>query len=84
MKNFPNCSIILSVHSINDSENTGGYANDYILGDGKSKEIGLLEIATFNHVLIKKNNGFIPSSNFVQFPEVRKESNIVYDQMPRT
>ena len=60
--------------------NTGGYANDYILGDGKSKEIGLLEIATFNHVLIKKNNGFIPSSNFVQFSEVRKESNIVYDQ----
>ena len=59
--------------------NTGGYANDYLIGDGKNKEIGLLEIATYNHVFLKKNNGFFPSSNYVQFEEVRKESSIAYD-----
>ncbi|MCL6002484.1 MAG: phospholipase B family protein [Candidatus Thermoplasmatota archaeon] len=59
--------------------NTGGYANDYLIGDGKNREIGLLEIATYNHVLVKKNNGYFPSSNIVQFDEVRSESNIKYD-----
>ncbi|MGC8546071.1 MAG: C45 family autoproteolytic acyltransferase/hydrolase [Thermoplasmata archaeon] len=61
------------------NDNTGGYSNDYLIGDGKNKEIGILEIASFNHVLMKKNNGYFASSNLVQFDEIRKESNIVYD-----
>ncbi len=59
--------------------NTGGYSNDYLMGDAREKEIGLLEIATHNHVLSKKNNGYFISSNMVQFDEVRRESNIKYD-----
>lgn len=38
-----------------------------------------MEILSYNYVLSKKNSGFFPSSNFVQFEEVRRESKIAHD-----
>ncbi|MEM3192753.1 MAG: hypothetical protein QW292_11880 [Candidatus Parvarchaeota archaeon] len=46
----------------------------------KVKEICFLEIITFNSATIKKKNGFIFSSNSVQFPRVRIEFNVIYDK----
>lgn len=59
--------------------NTGAYANDYLIGDAKEGKIALLEIATYNHILSVKSNGYFVSSNFVQYPEIRVESAIAYD-----
>ncbi|MEM3191609.1 MAG: hypothetical protein QW292_05840, partial [Candidatus Parvarchaeota archaeon] len=59
---------------------------DYIVEMEKVKEICFLEIITFNSVPIKKKNGFILSSNSVQFPgsvefpEGRIEFSVVYEE----
>ncbi len=72
-------SNIYEVASILSKDNTGAYANDYLIGDAKEKKIGLLELATYNHVFSVKSSGYFVSSNFVQRPEIREESLIVYD-----
>ncbi len=70
---------LYEVASILSRENTGAYANDYLIGDAREKKIGLLELATYDHVFSVKSNGYYVSSNLVQYPEVMKESSIVYD-----
>lgn len=57
--------------------NNGAYANDYLIG---SKDgIGLLELGTFNYAVVKKREGFIVSSNRVQFDNLEEEVKIEYD-----
>ncbi|MEM3193021.1 MAG: hypothetical protein QXJ62_07060 [Nitrososphaeria archaeon] len=46
----------------------------------KVKEICFSEIITFKSVLIKKKNGFILSSNSIQFPGGRIEFSVVYEE----
>ena len=70
---------LYQVANILSRENTGAYANDYLIGDAKEKKIGLLELATYDHVFSVKSNGYYVSSNLVQYPEIMKESSIVYD-----
>jgi pyrimidine operon attenuation protein/uracil phosphoribosyltransferase len=70
---------IYEVANIISRGNTGAYANDYLIGDAREKKIGILEIGTYNHVFSVKSNGYYVSSNLVQYPEIREESSIIYD-----
>ncbi|MEM4058523.1 MAG: C45 family autoproteolytic acyltransferase/hydrolase [Thermoplasmata archaeon] len=69
---------LYEVANILTKENTGAYANNYLIGDAREKKIGLLELATYNHVFSVKFNGYYVSSNLVQYPEIMGESSIQY------
>lgn len=53
--------------------NNGGYANDWLIGDRKTGEIGYLELGLKNTPLWKTKDGYFISSNFARDPEVLKE-----------
>lgn len=44
--------------------NTGGYANDWIIGDNKSGEIARLELGLKNQILERTKNGYFVGANF--------------------
>ena len=52
--------------------NNGGYANDWLIGDRKTGEIGYLELGLKNTPLWKTMDGYFISSNFARDPEVLK------------
>jgi len=57
--------------------NNGAYSNDYLIGTKEG--IGILELGTYNYATIKKREGYIVSSNRVQFDNLYEEVGIEYD-----
>jgi Phospholipase B len=53
--------------------NNGGYANDWLIGDRKTGEIGYLELGLKNTPLWRTKDGYFVSSNFARDPKVIKE-----------
>ena len=53
--------------------NNGGYANDWLIGDTKTGEIGRLELALKNPQLSRKFDGYYTGSNVAQSPKVRAQ-----------
>jgi hypothetical protein len=53
--------------------NNGGYANDWLIGDRKTGEIGYLELGLKNTPLWRTKDGYFVSSNFAQDPKVLSE-----------
>ena len=51
----------------------GGYANDWLIGDRKTGEIGYLELGLKHTPLWKTKDGYFVSSNFAQDPQVLKD-----------
>lgn len=58
--------------------NSGGYADDWLIGDIRTGEIAWLELGTFNHKLERTRNGVFIGSNIAMSPEVRSETNLDY------
>lgn len=54
-------------------KNNGGYANDWLLGDNKTGEIGRLELGLKNHFLERTKDGFFVGSNFPVNEKLIKE-----------
>jgi hypothetical protein len=51
----------------------GGYANDWLIGDRKTGEIGYLELGLKHTPLWKTKDGYFVSSNFARDPQVLKD-----------
>jgi phospholipase B-like protein len=59
--------------------NNGGYANDWLIGDGKTGEIAYLELGLKNTPLWRSKDGYFVSSNFARDPKVLKEDTPEFD-----
>jgi hypothetical protein len=59
--------------------NNGGYANDWLIGDSKTGEIGYLELGLKNTPLWRTKDGYFISSNFARDPEVLKFDTPTFD-----
>ncbi len=53
--------------------NNGGYANDWLIGDRKTGEIGYLELGLKNTPLWRTKDGYFISSNFPRDPKLIQE-----------
>src|SRR5438874_13747481 len=53
--------------------NNGGYANDWLIGDRKTNEVGYLELGLKHAPLCRFKDGYFISSNFARDPQVIKE-----------
>lgn len=53
--------------------NNGGYANDWLIGDRKTGEIGYLELGLKNTPLWRTKDGYFVSSNFARDPKVLRD-----------
>ena len=53
--------------------NNGGYANDWLIGDIKTGEIGYLELGLKNTPLWRTKDGYFISSNFARDPKLIKQ-----------
>jgi len=57
-------------------DNSGAYANSWLIGDTKTGEIALLELGLKNHNLEKKKNGYFAGSNVAEnIKLLRQETN---------
>ncbi len=62
--------------------NSGAYANSWLLGDIKTNEIARLELGLKHHSLEKKTTGYISGSNVTDNIEIlREETNAPYDDI---
>jgi hypothetical protein len=52
--------------------NNGGYANDWLLGDNKTGEIGLFELGLKEHSVRRTKDGYFVGSNFPVDPKLAK------------
>ena len=59
--------------------NNGGYANDWLIGDRKTGEIGYLELGLKNTPLWRTKDGYFVSSNFARDPQLIHEEASAYD-----
>ncbi len=59
--------------------NNGGYANDWLIGDRKTGEIGYLELGLKNTPLWRTKDGYFVSSNFARDPKLIKEETSSFD-----
>jgi len=59
--------------------NNGGYANDWLIGDRKTGEIGYLELGLKNTPLWRSKDGYFVSTNFARDPQVLKEETPEFD-----
>jgi hypothetical protein len=59
--------------------NNGGYANDWLIGDRKTGEIGYLELGLKNTPLWRSKDGYFVSSNFARDPAVIKDETEGFD-----
>jgi len=59
--------------------NNGGYANDWLIGDRKTGEIGYLELGLKNTPLWRTKDGYFVSSNFARDPELIKNETDGFD-----
>lgn len=64
---------------IMETDNNGAYANDWLLGDRKTGEIGYLELGLTHWKLWKKKNGYFVSSNFARLPSLIKDETVGYN-----
>ncbi len=64
---------------IMETGNNGGYANDWLIGDRKTGEIGYLELGLTHVKLWKKKNGYFVSSNFARLPGLIKYETVGYN-----
>ena len=63
-------------------DNSGAYANSWLLGDIKTNEIARLELGLKHHSLEKKKNGYFSGSNVTENIKVlREETKAVYDDI---
>ena len=65
--------------SIIKDGNNGGYANDWLIGDRKTGEIGYLELGLKNTPLWRSKDGYFVSTNFARDPQVLKEETPEFD-----
>ncbi|MHA1836202.1 MAG: C45 family autoproteolytic acyltransferase/hydrolase [Candidatus Odinarchaeia archaeon] len=61
------------------TDNNGGFACDWLVGDAKTNEILWLELGTKHHALKRTKNGFFIGSNVALDPKVRSETTADYD-----
>jgi hypothetical protein len=62
--------------------NSGAYANSWLLGDIKTGQIARLELGLKHHCLEKKSDGYFSGSNVADSIEVlREETNAAYDDL---
>jgi hypothetical protein len=59
--------------------NSGGYANDWLIGDRKTGEIAYLELGLKNTPLWRTKDGYFVSSNFARDPKLIKEETDGFD-----
>src|SRR6202046_965822 len=59
--------------------NNGGYANDWLIGDRKTGEIGYLELGLKNTPLWRTKDGYFVSSNFARDPKLIREETDGFD-----
>ena len=59
--------------------NNGGYANDWLIGDRKTGEVGYLELGLKNTPLWRTKDGYFISSNFARDPELMKTETPEFD-----
>jgi hypothetical protein len=59
--------------------NNGGYANDWLIGDRKTGEIGYLELGLKNTPLWRSSDGYFVSSNFARDPQLMKTETPDFD-----
>ncbi len=59
--------------------NNGGYANDWLIGDRKTGEIGYLELGLKNTPLWRSKDGYFVSSNFARDPKLMKDETPDFD-----
>jgi Phospholipase B len=64
--------------------NNGGYANDWLIGDRKTGEIGYLELGLKNTPLWRTKDGYFVSSNFARDPKLIREEASAYDPNDRS
>lgn len=64
---------------IMETDNNGAYANDWLLGDSRTGEIGYLELGLTHWKLWKKSNGYFVSSNFPRLPLLIKDETVGYN-----
>lgn len=55
------------------TDNNGGYANDWLIGDTKTNEVAKLELGLINHPVWRSKDTAIIGSNFPQDPKLIKE-----------
>ena len=65
--------------SIIKDGNNGGYANDWLIGDRKTGEVGYLELGLKNTPLWRSKDGFFISSNFARDPALIREETEKFD-----
>lgn len=65
--------------SIMREGDNGGYANDWLIGDRKTGEIGYLELGLKNTPLWRKKDGYFISSNFARDPQLIKNETDGFD-----
>ncbi len=65
--------------SIIEEGNNGGYANDWLIGDRKTGEIGYLELGLKNTPLWRSKDGYFVSSNFARDAKMLKEETPKFD-----
>lgn len=65
--------------AIMEKGNNGGYANDWLVGDRKTGEIGYLELGLKHVKLWKKKNGYFVSANFARDPGLIEDETEGYD-----
>src|ERR1019366_3122175 len=53
--------------------NNGGYANNWLIADRKTNEVGSLELGLKNAALQRTKDGFFVGSNFPNDPKLIKE-----------
>jgi len=64
---------------IMETGNNGGYANDWLIGERKTGEIGYLELGLTHVKLWKKKSGYFVSSNFARLPGLIQDETVGYD-----
>jgi hypothetical protein len=65
--------------SIIKDGNNGGYANDWLIGDRKTGEVGYLELGLKNTPLWRTKDGYFVSSNFARDPDMIKTETPGFD-----
>lgn len=62
--------------------NNGGYANDWLLGDNKTREIALFELGLKEHSVQRTKDGYFVGSNFPVDPKLaRLETNFDFSNL---
>jgi len=65
--------------SIIKEGNNGGYANDWLIGDRKTGEVGYLELGLKNTPLWRSKDGYFISSNFARDPALIRDETENFD-----